>query len=749
MKKNKLFILLIWLLFHTFVVFFALRIEFDNSKWLPDTNIHQKNKDYLYEEFDKGENLIIAIDINKRFFDQDIIDSLRSLTKQIQDIDNIVEVTNPLESTTIIQKNNELHIITFGDALKDGLIKNLKSYQDRFTNSEYFGRLLSHDYTVFAIVLKIDVPSTENKFITRQSVLESTKRLLAQYPQFSSYQFAGEIELNYQLDQNSREDLVLLLPIAGLLIVILLYIIFRSFWKTSLILLTAVSSLLATLAVSSIQGHAFTVVSMSLPILILGIAIADAIHVMARWEKLGNEIPDQLARLKRTISETWLPCLVTTMTTSVGFGSFFLSEIIPLYNFGIDSEISIAVAYAIIMLTMWAGLYIFGNKMSIDRQLISKNNIVNVFLQHCYRLSSQYSGRLVLLTILLSGLSISSLFSAYTETNFLDVFLKKTSGTYQAFEHVDNHLGGTGAIDIIFKGTEEGVFKKIQSLESIVNIETLMKKHELVQYVQSYLNPIRLIHKEFKKEKSELPTTENKLAQEILFLEFSRGADKNDVLSPYVDFTYENSRMHLQTPNLNSTLAKKMKTFINDNLRETDLEYIITGNSIFFEVLSSYVINTQLFSIGLTILFIWILFIFHFGFRLGSISMIPNLLPVLFITGLIAFLNIPFDFATVLIASISFGLCVDDCIHFVHYYKLKTGQNLPLQQSMQETILALGRPLIYTTVLLCIGFGVLMLSDMVVLVKFGLFTFAALFLALLSNVMILPSFLKVIYGRAE
>ncbi len=741
--KKPLIQISLFLIFNFAFLYTSLYTEFNNSKWLDNSNPHKINKTYLYDEFDRGEDLIISVDLGKPFFLQDIFTSLKKLTLELEEIEGVIEVKTPLQSTTIIQKNDQLQIVNFGDALEKGIITDIEEYKKRFIQSEYFGRLLSKDLSIFSIIVKLDAPPDKNNFEIRDHILDQSISLLHKYPDFSKNYFSGETELNHQLDINSRRDMLTLLPICAILIIGLLYFIFKSILKAILIISTAVSTLLATFAVSVLQGHPITVLGTSLPVLILVIAIADAIHIMTRWQSLHNRITDQKLLLKETILQTWIPCLMTTVTTSIGFGAFYFSKLIPLNHFGADSAISIFLAYCIIMATMWSGLHLAGPFLHKKQKKDTPHPLLDQFLHKVYLFSMKYYSMIIVFTIAIMLFSAYLLRYVYTETNFLDVFFKKKSNTYQSFEHIDQNLGGTGSVDIIFKEKQEDAFKKVSSLKNLVDIERKIQEHNLVKYTQSYLNPIRMIHKEFRRDKSDLPSNEAQLEQEILFLEFSRGAEKNDVLSPYIDFTYQNSRMHIQTPNLSSTLSRQIQLFIHESLKKFNLEYVLTGSSIYFEILSSYVIDTQIMSIIITTIFIWILFIYNFGLKLGSLGIIPNVLPILVVTGLIAGLKIPFDFATVLITSISFGLCVDDSIHFVHYYKLRKEAKDNLEQSIKETVKTLGRPLVYTTILFCIGFSVFMASDMVILIKFGIFTLIALVMALFSNIMILPAFLRV------
>ena len=258
-----------------------------------------------------------------------------------------------------------------------------------------------------------------------------------------------------------------------------------------------------------------------------------------------------------------------------------------------------------------------------------------------------------------------------------------------------------------------------------------------------------MVHEEFTQEKA-LPQSDEALSQELLFLEFSRGEEENDVLSEYVDFDYKNARIHLQTPNIGANQTKDLIHFLDKELRVLEFPgYVYAGSSVFFKALSGYILETQLLSIGVTLAVIWIVFVIIFGLKLGSLGMIPNIVPITFTLGLISLLKIPFDFATVLISSISFGICVDDSIHFIHYYKYEKDKGVPFDDRTRLSVQILGYPILMTTILLSLGFGVFMTSDLVLLIKFGAFTVFAIIIALVADLIVLPAALKLLDSKDE
>ena len=778
-SKKKIILLLASLTFNGLLIFLTLGTKFDNSIWLPEQNPHKKNKDYLYTEFTRGEDLVIAINLGVDFFQERFIAHLSKITKELEEEEGVVEVKNPLSATTIIQHDKIMQVLSFEEALEQKIIPDLAAYKRRFTQSEYYGQLLSKDYQKLAIVIKIEAPLAEYNYERRDKIRKAARRILDSNLQDSlkshlykdekdkrgigSIYWTGEVVLNHALAQYTERDLLLLLPVLFVLLFILLYFVFGRLFEVLAILYIALSVLALSFAAFVLRGYPMTAISISLPILILVVAIADAIHIFKRWDTLSAEISDHSEGLRRTVQETWMPCLLTSVTTAVGFGSFYFSELIPLRNFGEISLIVILLAYFIIVSHTWFFIYFYGERLQKkDGELYPR---LGHFLEASYT-SFTSPGRHFILAFFLLLIAVSAYSFRFirTETNFLDVFFKKSSTIYQDFNYVDEELGGTGAVDILLSARTKEAFKNIESLHFIEAAQKDLSAYKQTKHMRSYLTPLRMVHKEFaidigeKKNTRNLPHSPEQLAQELLFLEFSRGDQKNDVLSAYIDFDYTNSRIHLQTPNLDSSASKRITLYIKEHLdklgavhndnrekkgeKPAKYEYAISGGSIYFQILGDYVINTQLFSILITLGIIWLLFTIEFRFKLATLGVLANTIPILLTCSIIIYLDIPFDFATVLISSVSFAMCVDDSIHFLHLYNIRKKEFPNFDERIKHVIHNIGQPILFTSVLFSCGFLVFALSELVILIKFGVFTLLSLVFAFVANIIVLPALLK-------
>ena len=720
----------------------AKEIFFDNSQWFGENHSQKKNLDYLNLEYENGETTIFVVNLGRDFFEEDILSATKKIGDKLEKLDYVNEVKTPLHATTILSSEEDLSILPFHLALSKKVIPSLSAYKEKLRTSFYYKKLISEDFQKIAFVVKIEKTKTPEDFYRRQTVIKKVTTLLQQVSYFQNISIVGEGQLNYQLDLRSRENLKFLLPLALLLMTILLFFIFPNFFQLFIVIFTAFFCLLLSANVMVLQNHPMTVIGLALPVLILVIATADSIHIVSRWNRLvQNNIPPKQA-VFLAIKQTWLPCLGTSITTAIGFGSFYFSNLLPLKNFGLDSFITIVFSYFVIIFMNWFLLFVFHSFFPTNRH--SFFSWITNFVNKIFLFSQKWRKVITYSAFILMGLLIYQLKNIIVETNFLDVFFQKKSVLYQDFLFADKELSGTGSIDILFSFQDDFNFKQVKTLEQVKKLNQQLTSLKEVNSMQSYLDPIKMLHQELTTE-SEFPETETELEQELLFLEFSRGDKKTDVISPHMLFDYSESRIHLQTPNLSSNRISKLKAEILTLLKKVEnISFILTGNSIFFHSLSEEVLNTQLISILITILVTWIIFMLLFGWALGTIALIPSIFPVLLTSGVIIFLKIPFDFAVILIGSISFGLCVDDTIHLVHHYKNHLGS--PLERLQNSTII-LSHPLLFTTVLFCIGCGVFLTSDLVILMKFGLFTCLTILGAFFSTIILLPSLIAFFFHQ--
>ena len=313
----------------------------------------------------------------------------------------------------------------------------------------------------------------------------------------------------------------------------------------------------------------------------------------------------------------------------------------------------------------------------------------------------------------------------------------------------DRHLGGSGALDVIIRHDAVDHFKRLDAFSRAHRLSLTLAAHQKVNYAEAMDIPIEQVHRAFTGRRA-LPDRSDQLAQELLFLELSRSETKDDILSPYVNFDYTATRIHLRTPNLGSGEITRLMA---DLTRLTDSDHsdevLLTGFNAFLQALGDEILLTQTTSLALACFFVFVIFIFQFGWRIGMLGFLSNIAALASILGIIAWSGAGFNFTTVLVASITLGLAVDDSIHFLHNWRHRRLRGADAQAAREGALQLTGWAMIITSILFCAGAAVFLLSELALLVQFAIFMMVGLALSLWTSILLLPALLALSAPRPK
>ena len=715
-------------------------LRFDSDAWLSRDHPLEKQLDYLAEEFEEGESLLLIIPLKEGFFSApSLFPAIDDLEKQLLKIPGVSASRSPLSAKTVVRTGDTLQIRSFANALEVGAIENISHFRAAFRESPYYGKILSEDGKTLAVRLRTQ---TRNRAVFRDEVFKAVEETVGN-SQFSGAFLAGDAALKAEINRSVRSQLPMLLALGASVVAVFLYGFLRNGYRVAALMACLGVAVAQSLATVNMLGHSLTPVSLALPLLVSVIVIADGLHIFAIWDK--ETARKAASPLRSTMSGSWLPCLMTSLTSAVGFGAFSVSELVPVRNFGIDSFVAIALCYPLLIATVWGALALFPAGMSAKPGEKTARVTAAVLKGLAHRAKAPVVFGLASLILALS------LFYAKTETNFLHVLFKKTSHVSKAFEVADRELGGSGSLEVLVDGGRERYFQLIDNFNRVKSLAEGFESEEFVNHSNTYILPVGITHRALAGgSASPLPQSADELAQEIFFLELSRGERGKDLVSPYLNFTSSTARIEAQTPNLSSLELGSLIDSLSSLSKQIfpGGEITVTGMGHYVHQLSRYVLSTQARSFALTLLVIAVVFTALFGLRLGMAGFVSNLFPVLVSTGMLCLLQVPFDFATVLVAGITFGLSVDDSIHFLHHFRRERPGASNTEEGIERSMRIVARPVVFTSLLFCAALAVFFSSSLVVMVKFALFTIAGLIAAMLSAILLLPSLVEIFRGDA-
>ncbi len=717
-------------------------LSINNDNWLPPEHPQEMNLNYLSDEFAPGDDLVVGLQFPNGFFTAQNLKKLSKLEEALVLYlgRDLISHRSALSAQRIVDNKGVVLAESFGKAHQRGAFPTLEAYKQAFDKSPYYGRLLSLEHKVGALHLRLDTRGDAQK---RARVIDKVRAVLNYqgYQAGQEYHFIAKAALKNEMNSQTQSALPFLLGGAILILGAFLWLVLGKFLPSLFVLSVAGLCVFGALSSMVVLGHEMSVVSIILPVLAAIIAIAHGLHII--FYQKNQPQTDRT----HTLFYMWKPCLLANATTAIGTGSFIFAGLLPLENFGWDAIVTLILIYLSVMTSFWLLPY-----WQVGASQNADNN-GNTFLQRValffHRASEKYKKEISFIGLGLVLFFMLGLVRFSTETNFLEVFFKAESQIRQDFALADAHLGGSGAIDLIIKHEEQDKFKQLDAFNDILLLTDKLSKHAHVNYIETMDIPIGLAHKAFTG-KAALPNSDSQLAQELLFLELSRSESKDDILSPYVNFDYSASRIHLRTPDLSSEeieeTVKEMEAIIGSDRRSGEI--ILTGFNIFMSALGQEVLETQLSSLALTLGIIFFIFLFIFGLRLGSLGFLSNFVSIGILLGMIAWLGVHFDVVMVLVASITLGLMVDDSIHFLHRFKKSREEGLSGYDARGVAFFITGAPIILTSVLFCLGLVIFLFSDLALMVKFGTWVMVGLLIDLLSSILFLPALIA-FWGEGE
>lgn len=684
----------------------------------------------MIDTFESDKTIAIAIALPHGLEHPKTLQELGLFTTAIAQLPHVTTVQSPLDVTTIINDATSLVLESVHDAWKQ---KRIDSIPEHLATTPYYTQFISHDFTTALVQITTNF-SKDSTVQSKQQFIQAIQNEIKQYPTLKTQYWSGNLFMQQVINQETQHNLVRLILALVIIITGIVGVVFRGY---SLIVLASIAAALAAATWALVVlDYPMTSVMLILPVLIVIIMTANTIHVITRHHHYVATHTDSNAILRDVWTRTWRPCFLTILTTVIGFASFSWSDIQPLAQLGRASLLAIWVAYGASTITLFGLLRLSPYSTA---KLPSRNELS---FQELHDWVMRHSRSIILTSIAIVGLCLAILPGLTTQTAMLDIFFSKNSQVYQDTQYIDHTLSGSSRIDILIQSPHDDTFRSINTLEALQAIRTQLLEHPLIRKVNTLLDPLQLLNTALHGPDMPLPETQSDLSQSLLFLEFSRGDTQTDVLSPYVDFTYTTTRLSCITQQLDSDETRDLIQWIKQTVVAPPNTTITpTGTAVVFHGVNESILRTQLIALSITMGLVVCILWYCFGLKLAVLGLIPNILPILVTAAVSIALKIPMDIASVLIASISLGICVDDTIHLLDYY-YESGDTL-------GTMRVVGRAICITSLLFSIGFLAFTTTDLVLLQKFGALSCVAIATAWVSDLIVLPAVLRVAFGKSN
>jgi len=556
-----------------------------------------------------------------------------------------------------------------------------------------------------------------------------------------------------------RNDLVTFGLGVFVFLVAMLAIVFRAIRWVVLPLASCFFAGLSMMGLLGLAGWQVTVISSNFISLMLILTMSMNVHLVVRHRQLVRDHPDMAhpERVLMTMQKMFWPCLYTALTTILAFGSLVLSSIKPVIDFGWMMSLGLVVTFAVSFLLFPSLLAVLGPAQKGESASVPGLK----FTATLSRITAQ-RGRLVITTSLalaiLGGIGITRL---EVENSFINYFGKDTE-IYRGLKLIDRELGGTTPLDVIVRfepepeiaATDESDDDLALLLGSVSQgdpvdywftprkIKTVSMVHDFLESrhgVGQVLSLASLIRVGESISKAPFDTFE-------LAVLYKRMPDdlKAALLSPYVSIERGEVRL---TARIRDSLPDLRRNVLLQEIqsgleKELDLEpeaFQVSGLVVLYNNMLQSLFSSQIMSLGVVMLGIALMLLILFrSLRLAVIGIAPNLLAAAIILGVMGWARIPLDMMTITIASITLGIAVDNSIHYIYRFRSEIGRVGDYVETLHYCHANIGRAIFYTAITIIAGFSILVLSNFLPTIYFGVFTALGMAMALLASLTLLP-----------
>ena len=541
-------------------------------------------------------------------------------------------------------------------------------------------------------------------------------------------------------------------------IVLTLWFIFKNLKWIIMPLLGCATSVIIMIGLLGLIGWKVTVISSNFIALMLILNMAMNIHVTVRFLQLKKEFPELSTdeAILNASKKMMLPILYTVLTTICAFLSLVFSGIKPIIDFGWMMTLGLIVSLFVTFLLLPALIKLLASENEIglkdtEKSIITyalgtfaKNNKITIF------------GTAILIILF----SINGIFKLEVENSFINYFDEETE-IYKGMKKIDNDLGGTTPLNIILKfptkiestKPQEDEFDEWE--EENTNSEDKAKywftrdKMDKIIKVHDYLDALPEIGKVLSFG-SILRVAEDLNNKELQSLEIAvlyskiPEAIKNEIITPYISVEKDEARISVRIrdslENLRrNELINKINSELNTKLGLKEEEYKLAGVLILFNNLLQSLFKSQILTLGIVILGIFLMFFVLFrNLVISLIGIVPNFIAAFFILGIIGSLGIPLDMMTITIAAITIGIAVDNSIHYIYRFREEFKKIKNYNKTLDRCHSTVGVAILNTSITIVFGFSILVLSNFIPTIYFGVFTGLAMLLAMVSVLTLLP-----------
>lgn len=762
---NKIIWLVAVVLSTLFMAYSATRLElsYELAKILPQSDPNAK----IYEEFkarygEDGNVMVIAFESDK-IYDLEVYQNWYDFSNEIRTYEGVKNIASNTSLIEII-KNEEEKKLEFQQiaprrpdtqAEVDSIHAKIKQFPF------YKGFIYSDDEKahLMAVTFDQDLLNSKRRIPMTQSV-EAAARAFGEQNGIEMH-FSGMPFIRTNFMSKVSKEVVLFMLLAFLVTTIILFLFFRSFRVVFFAVLVVATSVLWSIGLIHLFGYKITLLTGLIPSIITVIGIPNSIFLINKYQEEYLKIKNQIKALKITIEKIGKTTFIANITTFIGFFVFYFTGSPLLLEFGLVAAISVMATWALsLILIPIIFSYNPTPKAKHVRHLENKN--ITKFLEYVDFIVHNRRTRIYWF---IGGLVIASVVGMMQirSIGFIVDDLPEDDPIFADLKFIEKHFKGIVPFEVAIDTKRPNGVLDPETLTKIRLVQREFEKFPEFTKPVSVAEAIKFVYQGYRGGDPKYYRLPGALELQKLSQYAGMAKGNNAMFNAFIDSTRQHTRISFQSGDVGTVRMEEMINTLQpkiDSIFNYDQEFeewkpeadqmdaILTGNGVVFTKGNDYLLGNLRGSTLLAILLVSLVMATQFlNYRTILISTIPSVIPLIITAGVMGLFAIPLKPSTILIFSIAFGIASDGTIYFLTKYKDEILQGNTIGVAVSNTIKETGISMFYTAIILFFGFGIYVASGFKGTVFLGLLVSMTLLIGMISNLILLPSFLMTLDKR--
>ncbi len=719
-------------------------LEMDGSYriWFGEKSKILTDYDDFRRTFGNDDALIITFKDDDTIFNKKALSTIDRITQKLWRMKYIARVDSITNYQYVHANKEEPDDVIVEDFIQDIDTQDASYFAQRekiaLADQLIVDGFISRDGKTTMITARL-TPKVNDKSDKSLEIMQLVDEILAPEREKGDYHFYlnGGPALNKAFVDIGTNDAMTFTPLVLVAAMLMLLLLFKRVSGALVPIGVVIMTFVTVLAVQVLLGYKLNNFTANLPVFIVAIGIADAVHLYIIWLMYKKEGESNKEAVYHSVQKNMLPVFLTSLTTAIGFGTLTISKVIPIFTLGVATASGAVLAFLISLFWMPSVLLLL--KKDVKAEVVTKEKSKSSFGYGAFIL--RHNKKIIIVTGLLFAALAGGLWHVKVDSNTIRYF-DKSVDIRKSTEFMMENLTGPMAYEIVVDSGKKDGIKDPAFMRTVEKFyRDFQGRFPDVRHLSSLVDTVKRFNKVLDG-KENVPESQNMIAQYLLLYSLSlpQGMEINDKM----DINEQKLRITAQVNIVDTSKDLEMIHYAQAWWNNTPYTGTVQGQTAMFAHMQSDVTDTLIYSLSLAIFLVSVVMLAIFKrVKLLWVFIVPNLLPVVLVVGLMGWLGINIDIGVAIAGAIIIGVAVDDTIHFLVKYFDARKRGLGLEESFDEVLRYAGKAILFTTLILSVSFSLFAFSTFTPNQNFGIVTASALMIAFIVDLLLLPALLSV------